>query len=245
MKYNIVLIVLILVGAGCTNEKTTEQHLLVSVSTVADVTEYQVLMPKANPLLQLFHCETNPNTECVFRLRSISDRLLTPVFSCRLADGAATEKQNTEDDPQFRNKNITAFYKRVRQLVNDFYEQRDANIPLQNSECIRTICDELQYLSEDTSTRKFLTVFSDLNEKSDLYDVYQSPAEAGTTIERILMRKEMMPERLNGITVFFVFSPIDRKQDMQYRQIVEAYKRVIETRGGKVLIQADNEVFDL
>jgi hypothetical protein len=247
MRYASLFFVMVLAGIGCSQkkEKQPETDLSVAVSVISDITDTHALIPVANPLLQLYRFDQYPETEALFRLRSISDKLLTPVATCRLADGHHTQEQNTEDDPQFRKKNINAFYKRVRQLLNDFYVQTDTTVSLTNSECIRTICDELQYLATDSSTKKILTVFSDLKEKSDLFDVYAATEDPGVLIEQKLKEKGMMPERLDGITIFFVYAPADRKQDVQYRQLVQAYKKVMEARGGRVIIQATNDVFEL
>lgn len=246
MKKIVILTSLIFAGVSCGTEKPEAQKEQVAsaVSVIADVTDPHVLTPVANPLLQLYRSEAYPDAASSFRLRSISDRMITYVASAHLLSGEVTEKQNTGDDPQFRRKNIAAFQKRVRQLVADFYENTDTSQSLGNSESIRTIADELQYLSSVRSANKYLVVFSDLNEKSDLCDVYDTD-NPGATIERALLQKGMFPERLDGITIFFVFSPVDRTKDIQYRHIAGAYKKVCEERGGRVFIQANSDVFEL
>ena len=247
MKTSIFLLTMILFVAGCDTGKQAKEPLpgSITVSAIRDVTDKHRLWPIANPLLRLYSSKENPDAEYQFRLRTISDKVLTPVSSCRLPDGITTEKENKEDDPQFRKRNISAFYSRVREIVNEFSDPEDGLQSLKNSECIRTICDELVQLAASASTRKYLVVFSDLNEKSDLCDVYNGQGNPAKAIEEAILKKSLLPDRLETITVIFVFDPVDREQDQKYREIAQVYKQLIEKRGGRVFIQADNSSYPL
>lgn len=246
MKQLTILATLLLLGMGCHRGSagSEKNQYTTTVSLVVDVTDPHQLKPQASPLLQLYRSEEYLDAASSFRLRSISDRLLTSVSAVHLPSGEITEQHNEGDDPQFRRKNIAAFQKRVRQILADFYRDIDTNRSLDNSECIRTIAEELHHLVQDQSVRKHLVVFSDLNEKSDLCDVYKDEANAAEAIETALTQKGILPERIDGITIFFVFSPANREKDIQYRRIAGAYKKILEQRGGKVVIQATSDVFE-
>jgi hypothetical protein len=246
MKQLIILAPLLLIGAAChrTTTGSSQDHLSATVSVVVDITDRHELKPQANALLQLYQSEKYLDAASAFRLRAISDRMLTPISSVHLPAGEVTAQHNEGDDPQFRRKNIAAFQKRVRQLLSDFYETTDTSRSLDNSECIRTIAEELYHLVRDQHVRKYLVVFSDLNEKSDLCDVYKNTEDAGGIVERALSMNGTIPDRLDGITLFFVFSPANREKDIQYRRIAGAYKKILEQRGGKVVIQATSDVFE-
>ena len=247
MKTIRLLLTMSLFVAGCETSKQAKEPLpgSVTVSAIRDVTDKHRLWPVANPLLRLYSSKENPNAEHLFRIRMISDKVLTPVSSCRLPDGIATEKENKEEDPQFRKRNIAAFYSRVREIISELSDHDDSLPSMKNSECIRTICDELLQLTASASTRKYLVVFSDLNEKSDLCDAYNGQGNPAKAIEEAIIKKSLLPNRLETITVIFVFEPVDREQDQKYREITQVYKQLIEKRGGRVFIQADNSSFPL
>lgn len=243
--FNLIPIAFILL-ASCnfTNEKHTTLNSSGIVSVITDISDQHLLRPVANPLLQLYGCNDNPDIQCTFRIRTISDKMLTPITSYRLPDGETTEKQNKDDDPQFRQKNILAFYKHVNQIVNEFNKPIDSSKSLNNSECLQTIGNELNELATDSSKLKYLVIFSDLKENGELYSVYSSgviPAE----IEKVILKSRIFPKRLENITVIFVFKPKDRIQDKEYNKIVSVYKKIIELRGGKVFVQAKNTSYEL
>ncbi len=247
MKYNPATILILLCGIQCTENSVKQNHVPSSttVSVIQDITDKHILMPTAGPLLQLYRFADNPDKEAHFSFRIISDKMLTPGATCRLPNGLVTANQNKNSDPQFRKKNIVAFYKRVSEIIDGFRIQTDTLQPLKNSECIRTISDELRKLAADSSMQKYLVVYSDLNEKSDLYDVYGGNKNTGADLKRILSKKGLLPEHLTGITVIFVYAPADRKADILFREISAAYEKVITKKGGKVVLQASNEWFDL
>lgn len=246
MKKIIFLLSVLLIAGGCGNgkEKLTLSPGSVTLSVIDDVTDKHIVRPLPDPLLQLYHCNDNPDMECLFRRREISDRMLTPVSYCRLADGNTTAKENKNNDPQFRKRSVIVFYERVRQIIGESNAKEDTMHSLNNSECFKTICSELTILAANSSTRNYLAVFSDLNEKSDLYDVYNRSPVA-EDIGNIILENDLLPERLDKVTVFFVFSPKDREQDKQYNLIAGIFKKLIESKGGRVIIQASNSSYNL
>jgi hypothetical protein len=239
-----ILILFFITCCNVNNEKKTELPSSGLVSVITDITDQQLLQPMANPLLQLYGCNNNPDIACTFRIRTVSDKLLTPIITYKLQDGGTTEKQNKDDDPQFREKSILAFYSHVNRIVNEFKKPIDSYQSLNNSECLQTIGDELNQLTTDKSRLKYLVVFSDLNEKSDLYNVYESGI-VPKDFENVILKNGLFPEHLENITVIFVFKPKDRQQDKQYSKLIEVYKKVIEQRGGKVFVQATNTSYTL
>lgn len=240
------MIVLVLMF-GCDTTKIEPDRMpgSIIISVIRDVTDHHTLVPVADPILSLYRCADNPDAELLFRLKTISDKLYTPVTSCHLPTRVAMEKDNREDDPQFRRKAIRNFYSLVRWSIDTLAAKTDTLSPLDNSDCMRTIFGELQYLAQCKHRQKCLLVFSDVYEKSDLYDVYASGPIEPEAMEAIVAKNHLLPEQLSGITVFFIFLPKDRKQDKTFGQMVAAFKHVIEKRGGLVLVQANNENFSI
>lgn len=210
-----------------------------AVSLVLDVTDPRGYWPTPEQMLQQFNCKETPDAECVFRLRSISDKRLTPITMFHLADTKSMDKENTENDPQFRNKNITAFYAMTRKAITDFYKKTDTSQSLTNSECFATIADELAFLAKDVSDQKLLIVVSDLMEKSTIADFYTNSTSNTKLIIGQLDRANLLPQNLTGISVIFLFNPRDRKEDQAFGFIASAYKQLLESKGAEVKIQAN------
>lgn len=245
IKYLSIILVWCLVGCGTNERGHNESSFSTTVSVVSDETDKHQLRVKANALLPLFNCEENSKGQCAFRLRPITDRQLTPLSFCKLPEANVSEQSNTRNDPQHRRKIVDAFYTRVHQIVEDVNGMYDTLQELRNSECIRSISAELQFLSSDTSNRKFLVVYSNLREKSDLYDSYLHDELSSIMIATKIEGLKIMPEKLQGITVIFVFEARDRKEDKIYMRLAEAYKMVIERKGGVVIFQATDNGFVL
>jgi hypothetical protein len=139
-----------------------------------DITDRKVSWPDASQVLRLYHCEETPNAECIFRLKRVSDKQLTPVVAYHLGDAKGMEKQNTNDDPQFRDRSILEFYNAVEHAMKEFYTDNDTTQSLRNSECFRAIASELTLLADSKSDNRILIVASDIMEKSNLFDSYAS-----------------------------------------------------------------------
>ena len=149
------------------------------------------------------------------------------------------EKENSEDDPQFRNRNVAAFYTTVRRAMNDFYSQTDTNQSLSNSECYRAIAGELTFLAESKADERILIIASDLMEKSDLMDCYTANLTNSKQIASTLDQANLLPQNLTGITIILFFNPRDRKEDQTFSLMAEAYKILLQSKGAEIKVQAN------
>lgn len=219
--------------------KINKQQPATAVSVVLDITDPRAYWPTADQLLQMYQAKVEPNAEWLFRLKTISDKRLTPIITYHLADAESMEKENSESDPQFRNKNIAAFYSTVGKSLKDFYSRTDTTQSLSNSECYRAIVDELRFLAENKSDRRILIVASDLREKSDLMDSYTASLINPKAQAEKLNRVYPVPENLVGVTVVFLFNPKDRTEDQTFSLLVEIYKSLLQSTGAEIKVQAN------
>jgi hypothetical protein len=210
-----------------------------TVSLVIDVTDPRSYLPPPDAVLAQYQCKQNPDAECIFRLRAITDMRLSAIQSLRLPDALSGDFKNKDDDSQFRARGILAFYNSVRSMLHKLYAQFDSIRTLKNSECFRIIANELSFLSQSKSTRRILLVASDLLEKSDLLDSYREDISNSQKVAHKLDSAGLLPRSLTGISVVFVFSPRNRLEDQQFYALSEAYKALMEQKGAKVSIQAN------
>jgi hypothetical protein len=234
----IVIVASFVASCNTKSNNGTPTQLQISRSVIIDITDPE-LRPTADQVLQTYHCKNNPDAGFSFRLKAISDKRLNPIITYQLATAGSMEKENSDDDPQYRNKNIEAFYITVRKAVATFYRAADTVKSLHNSECFRNIADELHYLAEKNMGTRNLIVASDLMENSDLLNSYTADITNAKQVASQLNKESLLPDTLAGVTVIFLFNPKDRKQDLSFNRMAEAYKLLIQQRGGEVKVQAN------
>jgi hypothetical protein len=208
------------------------------VTMVIDLTE-QMYRPTAQKILHLFDFKGNADAEATFRLRYITDKRINPGIDYHLRTTADMAKDNKAQDPQFRNKNIKAFYTAVENAFQNAPGFQDSLAPLQNSECFWSISKELQELSKNKNATRYLLIASDLRELSVIHDSYSFASYSSKQIAEIFERTNLLPASLVGITVVFLFQPKDRKQDQAFGILVEAYRMLLEPKGCTVKVQAN------
>jgi hypothetical protein len=149
------------------------------------------------------------------------------------------EAENTDDDPQYRDKSVIAFYGSLKKTLSEFYSQIDTSRTLDNSECFRKIASELNYLAVSKSKERVLLVASDLLEKSDLFNSYQSDISNAVNVAKEFGGTRLLPDTLSGITVIFLFNPRNRTEDEAFYKMSEAYRLLLQQKGALVSIQAN------
>lgn len=226
-------------ACGMIDRPSKSQAGATAVSVVLDVSDPRLYWPMSDDVLQQFRFDQRPEAACRLRLRTITDRRHTPIVTLRLADGATMQKDNRNFDPRYRNRNIKAYYAAVKSSIDDFYARIDTGGVLKNSECYYTICDELTFLSKDSSDERTLIAGTDLREKSDLYDCYRNPNFDAKELAEHFNKSYPLPQNLEGITVIFLFNPRSRAEDIQYSNMLEVYRFLLEPRRATIEIRAN------
>lgn len=223
-----------------------ESGCYMNISVVRDVTDLHVLRPEANSILNLYNLSEHKRQGGVFRYREISDRVLVPAVDIAIPDESTTGKKAKRNQEFYRERIILDFYDSVRKTLAIPERNTDSTL-LDHSECFKTIAEELTRLSKSNSKNKILLVFSNLFENSDILSVYRIDnghlyIQEETVIQK-LEKTNLLPKNLTGIKVFFVFQPTSRTEDRNYLAMVSIYKQLLESRGAKVEVQANNTHF--
>jgi hypothetical protein len=243
----ITIYILVLVGAvyiSC-GSREMKQETSMQITAMVDITDRRIVLPDAEAILSLGDLKEDKDKEVMFRLTTMTDKLLNPAVEERLPSGSITEKYNQFDDPDFREKQVLSFYKKVRRLVDTFTVHNIEDSTLPQSECFRSIVGELSRMKEQNSDKSVMVVYSDLGENSDLFRVYDSASfklllSSPDSIQRRFEATKLMPDNLSDFTVLFIFQPPDKEADNICNKMALIYKKMITARGGKVLLIADN-----
>jgi hypothetical protein len=240
--YALLFVSVVYISCG---SRESEQETSMQITAMVDITDKRIVLPDAETILSLCDLKGDKEKEVMFRLTTMTDKLLNPAVEERLLSGSITEKDNQFDDPDYREKQVLDFYKKVRQLADTFTVHNIEDSTLPQSECFRSIVQELSRMKEQHRDKSVMVVYSDLGENSDLLRVYDSASFKLllTNPDSILRRFEatkLMPDNLSGFTVLFIFQPPDKEADNICNKMAMIYKKMIEARGGKVLLIADN-----
>ncbi len=238
---SIIILSLLFLASGCfLSTSDSDVPNSTAVSVVGDITDKKKLWPSVAPILQLYNFTDHPSEEAWFSLTYISDKKINPRIAYHLPTEEEAEKSNTYDDPQFRKRNIKGFYNQINKAVDTFYKSVDTTKSLNYSECFAVIAMELTELSKLNADQKILLAFTDLLELSAL-DAYQEIDTATPKkIASLLLQHHTIPKVLEGIRMIVIYAPKTRVEDQKVVKMAEAYKYLIESRGGRFEIKANN-----
>lgn len=217
-----------------------------AIALVPDFTESKKLWPAVNELLPLFDLTNNPDAEAWLRISPVTNLKTNPEFSAHLPSRMTTDSLNTTDEPQFRNRCIVQFYKNSREAFAEMYQQFDSTKSLGYSECFSTISAQLRWLVSVPAKIKRMYVYSDVVEKGSFGNAYTAIAKDNISILREKFENaHLLPERLDNITVVFVFQPRTRLEEMRFEIMTQLYRTILEARGAKMQLQSSSNPYAL
>lgn len=236
------LISILILLAACGKQDFKGADTVADITVLHDLTDTFVLAPQVMPILSLYDFVGNKNKAALFRYVLITDKQLNPVHEITIDDGSCTEEMNTGDELYHRELLVQAYMRHVQQSMNEFAVAYPVT-PLSHSECYATIAHELELMSKRPSTQKTLIVFSDLNENTDAFSFYRAKDSVllrtdPQKVTKVLNKYRPLPNDLRGVVVYFVYSPEDREADKAFRKWIAVYKRMLEPRGARIIVQA-------
>ncbi len=247
----LVITLFILAGAlsfeAC-KKTSNEQHWSTKIVVIEDLTDSFQITPPPDPILALYDFKRHPEQEASFDIAFITDMQLNPVAHLHLNDGITSEAENTSDDAQFREKQITAFYAKARQAFTSSRERFSGRRGRNRSEVFCSIISQLRQLAASHYRQKRVVVLSDLNEHSEAFSTYNSAnrkqlAEEPEAVGALLSERCPLPNNLKGISIVFVYQPRTKEDDMRFMDWVGVYQRLLEKRGARISFQASADNF--
>lgn len=230
---------------GCAATSLNNNRYSSSIIVVDDQTDPILAHPIADPILASLSLAEHRDVSVEFRYKRITDKVLVPETHIVLPNEDDTKKLNIGSEGLFREKLILQFYDTVRKCFSANRLVGDTS-HYKYSECFRSISDALMQLSKSSAEKKTLLVFSNLFENSSLYDCYSATnmdvlQSNPNKIVKLFAATQLLPSRLDGIKVVFVFEPESREEEQKYMAIMSVYRQLLEERGAIIHIQADNK----
>ena len=236
--------------ASCSKSHTPTVVHSSRISVIPDISDSMACIPAADPILALYGFENNKDQEAHFRLILISDKKLNPAEEINIDDGVTSEQKNENQETDYREQLVNAFYDEVRNTIADFRKHYIPCAALKHSECFATIAGELELLAGSKAAQRTLIIFSDLQENTDVFSCYTPQGQCllqtnPEKVAKLLLQRCPLPDNLVGVTVYFVYNPCNRDQDIMFGEMVAIYKQLLHARGARIVIQATNKNFDL
>jgi hypothetical protein len=230
---------------GCRNEVPYTTAASKAISVAIDRSDPRILRCNAGPLLQLFNCVNQPDSEGWLHITGISDQQYNEDYTIHLLSAAITE-QNAVEDVQSRKKYILSFYDSVEHVVQHFYKTFDTTDSNSKSEIFATVCRELEWLREKPAKQKILILLSDILENSELTNSYitATPKNVSSLVSAF-EATGVLPDKLKGYTIFIVNVPKNASEDSKFSVMVTVFRHLFEVRGAKVIVQQNSQNFAL
>lgn len=245
-KYLLVLMTTAM--CGCTGKKDNQEvpKKQTTIAAIVDLTDAKTLKlwPKVKPILGLYRSAEFPDKACKFSITAISDLKTNPVYNVFLPDAFETEKQNRNDDMQWRGKVIRRYYDDVSKLMVKFYQENDTSMNRGHSEVWETITRSLENLTKEPAGEKHLLIFSDLQEMSLAGNAYKSFQTISIeAIANKLTDTHPVPKTIKGINVIVAYQPLNREDDLRFNKMFKVYKTLLEAEGALISSQATVDQF--
>lgn len=240
MKLSTFVLVCCFVTA-CNSEKEVKEGRI-GITVLHDITDSLLIHPNDEFPLKLYHLEDDKNTGAIFRITSTTDVVLNPAIEAVLPNNTITQKENENDDPYYREKRIQVFYSQVREALKAYNQTIKDSVKYHYSECFRSICNEIVKLHKNNTESK-LIVYSDLQENSGLGTVYTKNGltdKSLKAIEKVYLQVNLLPQKIENLTVYFIFQPHNRDEDNGFRKMFAIFQKILETHGAKVILQSGN-----
>jgi len=238
MKTRIILalVLLILLTSAFIMRKSFDQHLtLTDITVMRDITDVQISQPKIEDISGLLNLNNSKWDGANFRFVDITDVSYNHISETKILP--ENQWMGNELD---RDKKVKQFYTGISQILTVADTEK---VGKANSAIYKLIASELNRLSQSTSQKRILLIYSDLTENTDEFSLYKK-----NNIDLIKTNPESVQKQfeaqaplknLKGINVYLVYQPTNQEADEQYKLIAGFYQKFLESKGATVEITAN------
>jgi hypothetical protein len=222
----------IILLAGCSQINNTSDSA--DVSVIWDITDSMMVTPKLSEITSLYALDKDIWDEGKFRLLNVTDVSINKIHE------ASIESENEWLSNKFkRNEKVKKFYSGIEEILTGASKQK---IGKDNSSLYLPIAKELNRLSISKASERVMLIYSDCMENTDEMSFYDNQKLSLLKTNPDSVKKyfdsQLKLEDLTGIKIYFVFQPLNMKQDEVYRIVSGIYKNLFESKGAVVEITA-------
>jgi len=187
--------------------------------------------PKAADITDQLRLNENLWQGMTIKIASISDRDLNDSKSIVLQP-----EDKWTNNITIRQAEINHFTKELGTALNEGNPTK----ALDHSIIYRNILNELNALSTSQAKERYLAIYSDLMENSDIDfykgDTFQLLRKSPNKITKQLEQSGQLPN-LSGIEIWLIYSPQTYEANNTYMVVARFYKHLLESHGATVHIE--------
>tara|TARA_R110002124_G_scaffold17532_3_gene73496 strand:- start:378227 stop:378883 length:657 start_codon:yes stop_codon:yes gene_type:complete len=203
----------------------------ISLSVLSDRTDPSITLPQAEDILGLMGLDTEPNTGVDFNFKVIGNVDYSPTQSLQL------KTHSLWDNDFQRTSNVQGFLTSVDTLL---IRENQKDYKFNSSSILRPLLEQLKAVKGSNATQKAVVLYSDLQEISDVMNVVDARQkkllmESPLLVAEKIKTKVMVPE-LNGVYLYIIHYPTTRKDNRDFRAMLEVYRHLFEGAGLQIEI---------
>jgi hypothetical protein len=223
-----ILLTVCVLSAGCTQQPAP---IDVDMAIIRDITDPMVAVPNVEDITAPLGLKANPWQSIRIHVTTISDKDINDVSVVTL------EAENRwTGNITLRKATIEQFKKRLAQCL-----AITPNKTLPYSIVYRAVARQANSLAISTARKRYLLVYSDLRENSNLnfYNpetvelVCRNPA----LVAKKLTDNKALPD-LSGVQVYLLYSPASYRQNEVYMPIAHLYEQIYTAHHALLYIQS-------
>jgi hypothetical protein len=219
--------------AGCLNIEGTEKTIEVVV--IRDVTDSMKVIPKSDEIVPQFGLDREMWDGGIFRLVDLTDVSYNHTYEASLS----IENPLLTNSFKRRDK-VKKFYSEISKVISDASQEK---IGKDNSSIYFSIAKELNKLSQSSSDKKIMLVYSDLIENTEQMSFYDPKIfdllDKNTDQIKEYFESQMELKNLNGIKIYLIYQPLNMMDDVVHKWVTKLYKTILESKGATVEITAN------
>ncbi len=205
----------------------------VTISILADRTDTIIPEPRIEDITSLIDIDAQPNTGAEIRFQNIGDVDFLPVYPLSL------KPSGLFDNTLQRKSDVKRFIHSVDTLIThhnnkEYYYKR--------SSILFSLLDHLTTIKESNADEKYVILYSDITEFSDLFDSYRSQnllLEDPAEIARDLKDKIDIPD-LSEVTLYIQYHPSTAFENRMFKAWCSVYQTLFEDSGLEIQIGMTN-----
>lgn len=226
----IVAVTAIALLVGCTSQRPE----VTEVVALRDITDSHLVQPKADEILTLF----NPKSEWNGRVFHFTD--LTNVSYNQGVEVKLEAKNEWLSNELDREKEVKGFENGLKEILG---KNEREGIGKDNSSVYFPIAKELNRLSQSSSTKRVLLIYSDLMENTREMSFYDNKKlrllKTNPNDVKIYFDSQVELVNLDGIKIYIIFQPKGAIEDERFKVVSGFYKNLFESKGAKVEVTAN------
>lgn len=208
----------------------------VAITIMADRTDKHISKPVPDQISQLIGIDSNTDIGVSITYLNIGHVDFNPEININVEQGSIFD-----NDIQ-RRGNVRQFKREFDSLIA-FQNQKDYSY--NNSSILVPLIHQLAELKNKKATRKVVILYSDLQEFSDVYDVYHPKNLNLLLNDPKLVASEIknnlnLSEDYSSITLVIEFYPKTVHQNRTFTAMLEVYRSVFEDTGLKIQVGISN-----